>query len=575
MRAGALLVGFFLSALSSTASGQILYGADQFGAVDLVPRQASSVAGLIESLGAKVDRFEPIADFPPDDPIRVLGRAVGRLDILMTAPDGVRGVANCTATLIDRNKILTNHHCVPGPHGAVIERVLVRFGYLELGSTTSRSFEVDLNPIEANRALDYAVLRVEGDPAGAFGIAPLNVRSAQTNEPLFIIHHPAGQPQRLTRAFCRANPKVALEGSALRHQCDTLPGSSGSLIFAQRNNALVGLHNLGGLVAGDTQSFNRGIDAVALKGGSAQFAALCCASPRCDGVEALVGSERRCLRPKDTFRDCPWCPEMVVVPAGGFMMGSPADEPERESELGRPGARKGTEGPQHRVTVPKPFAVGKSAVTRREYEMFVVGSGHDIGSSCWTLENDQGAERILRSFRNPGIPQGDDHPAVCVNWHDAKAFVEYLSRLAGKSYRLLSESEREYVTRAGSRTPFWWGSSISTRQANYNGRHAYAGGARGEYLRTTVEVRRFDPNPWGLFDVHGNVWEWTEDCWNSSYDGAPADGSAWISSGCGERVLRGGSWINHPGFLRAAARIPYAPTVRYSGAGFRIARTLD
>jgi hypothetical protein len=169
MRAGALLVGFFLSALSSTASGQILYGADQFGAVDLVPRQASSVAGLIESLGAKVDRFEPIADFPPDDPIRVLGRAVGRLDILMTAPDGVRGVANCTATLIDRNKILTNHHCVPGPHGAVIERVLVRFGYLELGSTTSRSFEVDLNPIEANRALDYAVLRVEGDPAGAFG----------------------------------------------------------------------------------------------------------------------------------------------------------------------------------------------------------------------------------------------------------------------------------------------------------------------------------------------------------------------------------------------------------------------
>jgi formylglycine-generating enzyme required for sulfatase activity len=88
-------------------------------------------------------------------------------------------------------------------------------------------------------------------------------------------------------------------------------------------------------------------------------------------------------------------------------------------------------------------------------------------------------------------------------------------------------------------------------------------------------VRRFDPNPWGLFDVHGNVWEWTEDCWNSSYDGAPADGSAWISSGCGERVLRGGSWINHPGFLRAAARIPYAPTVRYSGAGFRIARTLD
>jgi formylglycine-generating enzyme required for sulfatase activity len=299
----------------------------------------------------------------------------------------------------------------------------------------------------------------------------------------------------------------------------------------------------------------------------------------CSGVLVKNAYGQHCLEPgagrRESFRDCDTCPEMVVVPAGTFMMGSPANEPERESDLGRPGARKGTESPQHQVTIAKPFAVSKSPVTRHEFEMFVVGSGHDIGNSCWTLESDRGAERSQRSFRNPGIPQGDDHPAVCVSWHDAKAYVESLSRLVGKRYRLLSESEREYVARAGSRTPFWWGSSISTRQANYNGAHAYAGGAKGEYRRTTVAVSRFDPNPWGLFNVHGNVWEWTEDCWNGSYSGAPEDGSAWKSAGCGQRVLRGGSWINHPGFLRAAMRVPYAADVRYNGAGFRVARTLD
>jgi formylglycine-generating enzyme required for sulfatase activity len=266
---------------------------------------------------------------------------------------------------------------------------------------------------------------------------------------------------------------------------------------------------------------------------------------------------------------------MVVVPAGSFIMGSPASEPEREAELGRKDAFKGTEGPLHKVTFGKPFAVAKSPVTVNEFAMFIAAASYAVGDTCFTLENDQGAERSLRSFRNPGFEQAGDHPASCVTWDDAQAFVAWMTRATGKSYRLLSEAEREYVTRAGSKTPFWWGSSISTDQANYNGNHSYAGGARGQYRRTTMPAASFKANPWGLYNVHGNVWEWTEDCWHPTYVGAPNDGSPWVAGDCAGRVLRGGSWINHPGFLRAAARTHYPPDVRYSGAGFRVARTLD
>jgi formylglycine-generating enzyme required for sulfatase activity len=163
---------------------------------------------------------------------------------------------------------------------------------------------------------------------------------------------------------------------------------------------------------------------------------------------------------------------------------------------------------------------------------------------------------------------------INVSWNDARAFVAWLSRRTGKDYRLLSEAEAEYVTRAGTKTPFWWGASITTNQANYNGSFRYGGGATGVNRGRTVPVDQFEANPWGLYQVHGNVWEWVEDCYHDSYDGAPADGAAWTSGDCNSQVLRGGAWNLSPRYLRATTRGGVAAPFRSSNYGFRVAKTL-
>ena len=290
---------------------------------------------------------------------------------------------------------------------------------------------------------------------------------------------------------------------------------------------------------------------------------------KCDGVEAQVGSEMSCLRPNESFRDCETCPEMIVVPAGHFSMGSPESEPDRESW------QKGTESPQHEVTIDKTFAVGRFATTRGEFAAFAHETNHATGDKCWTHENDKWEERSGRSFRNPGFAQDDRHPVVCVNWDDAKAYASWLSHKTGRTYRLLSEAEREYVARAGTTTPFWWGSSITPQQANYDGNHTYAGGgSKGEYRKRTVPVDSFKVNPWGFYNVHGNVGDWTEDCRHDTYQGAPTDGSAWTAGDCSRRVVRGGSWGSIPQFLRSAYRVGHATGSRDDRLGFRLARTL-
>lgn len=250
----------------------------------------------------------------------------------------------------------------------------------------------------------------------------------------------------------------------------------------------------------------------------------------------------------ESFRDCATdCPEMVVVPSGSFMMGSPEDEP----------GRTRVEGPQHRVTIKQPFAVGKYSVTFAEWDACVADGG------CGGYKpSDQGWGR-------------GDRPVMNVNWHDAKAYAAWLSKKTGKTYRLLSEAEREYVARAGTMTPFWWGISITPDQANYDGHFVYKGGGeKGEYRHRTVPVNSFQANPWGLYQVHGNVWEWTEDCWNNNHNGASADGSARTTGLCDRRVLRGAPWSSNPHFLRSAFRFGGTTDLRYDYFGFRLARTL-
>jgi formylglycine-generating enzyme required for sulfatase activity len=276
----------------------------------------------------------------------------------------------------------------------------------------------------------------------------------------------------------------------------------------------------------------------------------------CDGLLVSVAmSEKPCIKPGSgaSFKDCADCPEMVVAPSGSFNMGSPSDEPERESW------QKGTESPQHKVTIANPFAVGKFAVTFAEWDACA-----NDGGCGGAKPSDQGWGR-------------GDRPVINVNWNEAKDYIGWLSKKTGKTYRLLSEAEREYVTRAGTATPFWWGRSITPALANYDGSaEPYkGGGSKGEYRHKTLPVKSFKPNPWGLYQVHGNVWEWVEDCWHDSYNGAPSDGSAWTSVDCSRRVLRGGSWGIDPGILRAARRDWGTPVDRGGDIGFRLARTLN
>ena len=172
---------------------------------------------------------------------------------------------------------------------------------------------------------------------------------------------------------------------------------------------------------------------------------------------------------------------------------------------------------------------------------------------------------------------------INVNWDDAKGYAAWLSRKSGKTYRLLSEAEREYVTRAGTTTPFWWGASITPTQANYDRNYTYASGGtdmprdtfKGEYRKRAVPVDSFEPNPWGLYNVHGNVWEWTEDCWNDSNAGNPGDGRARTTGNCAQRVARGGSWGLGPQSLRSANRGRGDAEFRGNGQGFRLARMLN
>ena len=296
------------------------------------------------------------------------------------------------------------------------------------------------------------------------------------------------------------------------------------------------------------------------------------ARPICDGVEIKEAGATRCLKPNDAFRglrvfkDCvDVCPEMVVLSSGPFTMGSPKDERERSDN----------EGPQRKVRIARPFAVGRFAVTRAQFEVFVRESGHAAGDSCSVYRDDLWRMETGRNFRDPGFDQEDSHPVVCVNWNDANAYVTWLSRKTGKHYRLLSEAEREYATRALSPAPFWWGDRITTSQANYNGTYPYGGAPSGEWRKKTLAVNSFTFNPWGLYQVHGNAYEWLQDCEHDGYQGAPADGTAWTTGACEFRAVRGGSWFSRPKYLRSAHRESRRPDLRVSDVGFRVARDVD
>lgn len=308
--------------------------------------------------------------------------------------------------------------------------------------------------------------------------------------------------------------------------------------------------------------------------------------PETPAPKAPVATPEPTPRPLETnkpgavFRDCPDCPEMVVIPAGSFAMGSP------KGEVGR----KVDEGPQHLVKVAKSFALGSHEVTVAEFKRFVQATGYqtdaernpDQGVSAWSDSKGGLAPAKGRSWRNPGFPQDGRHPVVGVSLHDAMAYVNWLGKETGKDYRLASEAEWEYAARAGTTSARFWGDdpNQACRYANVadqraNEKHStWTIHQCDDSFAETAPVGSFAPNAFGLYDMIGNVWEWTRDCWNTSYADAPSDGSAWLEGDCARRVGRGGSWNSRPGQARAASRDKAEPGYRDDNTGFRIARTL-
>jgi formylglycine-generating enzyme required for sulfatase activity len=226
--------------------------------------------------------------------------------------------------------------------------------------------------------------------------------------------------------------------------------------------------------------------------------------------------------------------EMVAIPGGTFIMGSPDDEQQRDED----------EGPQHQVTV-APFFMGKYPMTQEQWEA-VMG-------------------------KNPSYFKGKKRPVENVSWHEANEFCQQLLQKTGKKYRLPSEAEWEYACRAGTTTPFHFGETITTDVANYKGNDTYASAPKGVDREQTTDVGSFPPNRFGLYDMHGNVWEWCADASHDSYRGAPSDGSVWLSSGDNRfRLLRGGSWCYEPWICRCANRFRINPRSHYDFSSLRV-----
>jgi formylglycine-generating enzyme required for sulfatase activity len=248
---------------------------------------------------------------------------------------------------------------------------------------------------------------------------------------------------------------------------------------------------------------------------------------------AALPSQTAVPRPGDSLRDCPDCPELIIIPSGSFDMGAAATPFDR---------------PVHRVTIAEPFAMSRNEITFDDWDKCVAAG------ACKFKPDDRGWGR-------------GDHPVINVSWLDAKEYVAWLGQKTGKPYRLPSEAEWEYAARAGTKTPFYWGGQVGARMANCRDCQT------GEPVQTSA-VGSFPPNPFGLNDMAGNAAEWVEDCWNESYKGAPSNGSPWESGQCSLRVLRGGSFDTQSTYVKPPARFRYDSDVHYFGNGFRVARKL-
>ena len=254
-------------------------------------------------------------------------------------------------------------------------------------------------------------------------------------------------------------------------------------------------------------------------------------------------------------------PKMILIPAGNFIMGCRDD---KESDC------QDEEKPDHKVNI-KQFYLAETEVTVGQFRAFVDATKYKTTAeqegSCRSYVDGKWTSVKGNSWKKLGFDQGDNHPVACVSHNDAKAYVEWLSEITGKTWRLPSEAEWEYAARAGTETSYSWGKDIGSNNANCRGDLC------GDKFKYTSSAASFSANEYGLFDMHGNIWEWVEDKWHSDYNGAPNDGSAWVSGNSSRRVLRGGSWSRTPQYLRSAFRSHNTPDYRGYYIGFRPAQS--
>ena len=293
------------------------------------------------------------------------------------------------------------------------------------------------------------------------------------------------------------------------------------------------------------------------------------------GYFGLAKNAPGTLNPRSSFRDCGDCPEMVALPAGEFMMGSP------ESEYGH----LNVEGLPRSVVIPKRIAIGKFEVTIDQFSVFVAETGMTVGSFCKVIVAFDRNPAVFgppeASFRQPGFDVKGSQPVVCVSWHDAQAYVAWLRRRTGKPYRLPTEAEWEYAARAGTRTSYSFGNDETAlcayaRFADLDSKFGWHDGCRSDIVTYgPLPVGSLKPNPWGLFDMHGNAWEWVEDCWTPNAREIPTDGSAFSRPGnCEVGVERGGSFAAGSRRVRSAIRVPVNTTTQAYNVGFRVALSL-
>lgn len=286
------------------------------------------------------------------------------------------------------------------------------------------------------------------------------------------------------------------------------------------------------------------------------------------------------------FQDCRDCPALVQIPAGSFTMGASAEE---EARQGLAVPSRGHSLPLHTVTFTRSFAMGKTPVTVAQFRTFVEETGYTTADSCFNQRYNDGhfiyENARGYNWRAPGFPQGDNYPVVCVSAEDADAYTAWLSRKTGKTYALPNEAQYEYALRAGTTTSFFWGNDRDARACEYSNQpdldqaKALNAPSGPEYrfqcadgYAWTSPVGNYKPNPWGLHDMQGNIWEWTADCYNPDYKGAPADGSTWKTGDCDARPSRGGSYGNAAQSAFAGIRAPrHAAYVGHSW-GFRVVR---